>query len=222
MRRIAPILATLLVLSALAADKALLRPVPAVADTYHARVREAADELPWHLGPWLGTEVPVPQAAVQMLKPNAIIAREFRNIETGERVTLLFVHVRDARDIIGHYPPVCYRSQGWSQINTRSSDWSTPERVLQGTEYTFSRGRLEGSTTTVVDNFLMLPGGETCRDMDAIELAAQDRLWKLFGASQVQFIHDGSVRPERRREIVEEIVYLLQPVLNAISNRDLQ
>jgi hypothetical protein len=220
MRHFAPVLATVFVLSALAADKVLLRPTPAVADAHHARVRDAAAVLPWHIGPWLGVEVPVPQAAVEILKPNAIVTREYQNIETGERVTMLLIHVRDARDIIGHYPPVCYRSQGWLQTDSRPSDWQMSDRTLRGTEYTFSRGRLEGATTTVVDNFLMLPGGETCRDMDGIEVAAQDRLWKLFGASQVQFIHDGNVSPERRRQVVEEILELLDPVLTAISNRD--
>jgi hypothetical protein len=135
-------------------------------------------------------------------------------------VTLLLVHVHDARDIIGHYPPVCYRSQGWVQTEALPSDWASGERVVRGTEYQFTRGKLEAATSMVVDNFLMLPGGETCRDMSGVEIVAQDRLWKHFGASQVQFIHGGDVTPQRRREVVEELMGLLEPVLTEISNRE--
>ncbi len=220
MRRAAPIILTLLVLSALAADKALFRPEPAVADAHHARVRAAAEAIPWHVGPWLGVDTAVPDAAVRMLQPNAIVAREFRNIETGERVMLLLVHVRDARDILGHYPPVCYPSQGWVRTASRAVDWSRPPREFRGTEYTFVRQRLEGATTTIVDNVLVTAGGQTFRDMSGVEAAAQDRLWKHFGAAQVQFVHDGQVTPERRREIVNDLLGLLDPVFDAIGNRE--
>jgi hypothetical protein len=219
-RRVAPIAATVLVLAALAADRALFRPVPAVADAHHARVRAAVESLPRYAGPWLGADAEVPPAAIKLLQPNAIVSREFRNIESGERVTLVLVHVRDARDILGHYPPVCYPSQGWVQTASRACDWRRPGRVLHGSEYTFVRDRLEGTATTVVDNFLVIPGGQTFRDMTGVEVAAQDRLRKLFGAGQVQFVHDGGVAPERRHQIVEELLGLLDPVLVEISNRE--
>ena len=54
----------------------------------------------------------VPPEAQELLRPNAIFSRRFqRPGEIG--VHVLVVHCSDARDMIGHYPPICYPSSGW-------------------------------------------------------------------------------------------------------------
>jgi hypothetical protein len=209
---------TLLVLLALLGDKAFLRVAPAQTEGYHASVRAAVDVLPVVNGSWVGVDVPVPEAAVRMLHPNVIVSRRYQNLSTRESVTLLLVHVKDARDVLGHYPPVCYPGQGWKTQAAQAIDWSVGPMVIRGTEYEFARDRLEGGARLIVDNFLVLAGGETCRNMDGVEVAAQDRKRKFLGAGQVQFVHDASTTPQRRREIVEDFLGFTAPVLTAITS----
>ena len=211
--------ATAVVLLALLADRTMLRMAPAETDAYHATVREAIEALPAAIGSWAGTDTPVPEAAVRMLHPNIILSRRYENLDMSknESVTLLIVHVRDARDVLGHYPPVCYPGQGWKTQQAAPIDWSVADMTIRGTGYEFGRDRLEGASRLYVDNFLILAGGETCRDMDGVELAAQDRSRKFFGAGQVQLVYDGRTTPQRRREISEEFLKSTEPALRAIA-----
>jgi hypothetical protein len=214
--RALPYAATAMVLLALLADRTLLRMAPAETDAYHASVRDAIATLPTVTGSWVGVDTPVPEAAVRMLHPNIILSRRYQNLSTNETVTLLIVHVRDARDVLGHYPPVCYPGQGWKTQQATPVDWNVANLTIRGTEYEFGRDRLEGASRLYVDNFLILAGGETCRDMDGVELAAQDRSRKFYGAGQVQLVHDGRTTPQRRREISEEFLQSTEPALRAI------
>lgn len=212
-----PYALTMLVLLGLLGDRTLLRSSPAQADAYHAGVKAAVEKLPRVNGNWLGVDVPVPEAAIRMLQPNVILSRHYRNIETGESVSFLLVHVKQARDTLGHYPPVCYPGQGWTTQVAAPADYAAAgQTVINGTRYEFHRERLDGNTKLFVDNFFALRGGETCRDMTGIEQAAQDRQRKLFGAAQIQFVHQGSTSEQRRREIVEDFVRFSEPVLSAI------
>jgi hypothetical protein len=214
--RALPYAATAMVLLALLADRTLLRMAPAETDAYHASVRDAIAALPTVTGSWIGVDTPVPEAAVRMLHPNIILSRRYQNLSTNETVTVLIVHVRDARDVLGHYPPVCYPGQGWKTQQATPVDWNVANLTIRGTEYEFGRDRLEGASRLYVDNFLILAGGETCRDMDGVELAAQDRSRKFYGAGQVQLVHDGRTTPQRRREISEEFLQSTEPALHAI------
>src|SRR5688500_20316463 len=137
--RIVPMFATMVVLSALVADRALFRKPPPAAEAYHAAVRAAAKNMAPTWGSWLAVEVPVPVAAVKMLHPNIIISRRFQNISTGESVSVLLVHVKDARDLLGHYPPVCYPGQGWRTQSINEVQWNSGAAVVQGTQYEFQR-----------------------------------------------------------------------------------
>jgi hypothetical protein len=91
------------------------------------------------------------------------------------------------------------------------------DKPMAGTEYCFERGNMEGGIHIVVDNFFVMRGGMVCRSMDDVELAAQDRQRKFFGAAQVQFVHDGGVSRERRRQSEQELLKALEPTLAAIS-----
>jgi hypothetical protein len=209
---------TLLVLLALAGDRAFLRTSPAEADDYHAAARAAIEALPVTNGQWVGVDVPVPVAAVKMLHPNIILSRRFTNIATDESVSFLLVQVRVARDTLGHYPPICYPGQGWKIQSAEPVDWNGAGRIVHGTEYIFTRGDEAGNARLVVDNFLMLPDGQTCRDMDAVEQAAQDRKRKFFGAAQIQVVHGGDVSARRRHQIVDSFVRYAEPAFEAISS----
>lgn len=206
MKNYASIFATLLVFAGLLVDKTFLQQSEVVADEYHAEMKAVADGLPRYFGDWLGDDIPVPPGAIKILKPNVIISRRFQNIRTGETVNYLFVQTKDARDILGHYPPVCYPAQGWTLDEVAPGDWAAEEGVATGTSYVFSREELEGSNGLKVDNLLLLPDGSFCRNMDAVENNAQDRLRKAFGAAQIQLVYSDSVSGERQKEITEEFL----------------
>ena len=216
MRKATPAAVTLLVLGCLAAERVWFHLPAAEADTYHARVRQAVAAIPQSTGDWLGVDVPVPTGAVKLLHPNALFSRRYENIQTGEHLTVLIVQVQDARDILGHYPPICYPMQGWERRATTDESWPLSGASINGMEYSFARDRLDGAASLVVDNLLLLPGGPACRNMDEIERAAQDRRRKSFGAAQVQFVFDSATPPQRRRQIVDEFLEISRPAIAAI------
>lgn len=109
------ILATLLGLALLAGFTAYKRtyPTPDDAKPHLAAVRAAIDAVPERFDQWRSQPVEVPADALDLLKPNKILSRRYIRPETGHELTLLIVHCRSARDLAGHYPPVCYPSAGW-------------------------------------------------------------------------------------------------------------
>src|SRR4051794_18481280 len=95
------------------ADK--LRVDPREADGFHARAAAAVAQLSKVIGSgrstwYAGKDVPLPDDAGEMLKPNAYLHRVYANLTTGRRVEFLLVQCRYTRDMQGHYPPVCYPS----------------------------------------------------------------------------------------------------------------
>jgi len=212
------IVATLLVLGALALDKTLVRPSPGVASEYHDDVRQAAEQLPRAFGPWLGVDVPVPAGAARLLRPNTIISRSYTNIQTGEVVTFVFVQVKDARDLVGHYPPVCYAGHGWTLASAASRFWSVDERQLEATRYVFTRAAMGDASELHVGSFLLLPNGQSCPDMDTLESAARDRLRQWFGAAQVQLVYQGRIAPDRQDQVTQEFIGFSAPLLKAVSS----
>jgi hypothetical protein len=209
--------AALVVLSAVTLDRRLFRTRPPVAAAYHERLRQFAMQIPSHIDDWMGTDTEVPPAAVEMLHPNVIVSRRYLNIATGESVQFLLVQVQDARDILGHYPPVCYRGRGWTQQSAEPLSTSLGGLDVKGTRYTFTSTRDGQDSAIVVDNFLILPNGKTCPDMDAVDAAAQDNRMKFFGAAQVQVVYDQAVPPKRRDEVFRTFVGLSRGVVDKMQ-----
>lgn len=216
-----PWVACVLVLVAAQIDRTRQQEPAAVYQAYHARVRMAASQVPIHFGDWLGVDVPVPQGAVTLLKPNAIISRRYENLRTDRRVTLLIVHCQDARDLLGHYPPVCYTGQGWNQRSATPRDWQIGTRPIHGTQYRFEADEIgDNARQIVVDNFMLLPNGQTGRDMDAVGAAAAHLRRKLYGAAQVQLVYDAGMSDTERVQIFEQIVPEAWPLISAILQHD--
>jgi Protein of unknown function (DUF3485) len=207
---------TTMVLMALALDRTFFCASAANADSYHSHVRQVVEQLPSHFDSWMGDDIPVPTGALNMLHPNVLISRKFRHVMTGEEFTFLLVQVHDARDLLGHFPPVCYPGQGWVLGSANSIDWNGEGMKLGGMEYLFNRDRLDGAASIVVDNFFLLPNGSCCRNMDQVENEAEDRRQKLFGAAEVQFLFDVRIPEDRRRQIIEHFLAFQSPVFDAI------
>jgi hypothetical protein len=186
------------------------------ASPYHTRIRSAAAQLRLISGDWVGQDVPVPRVAVKTLKPNVLISRRYSNLQGGDQYTLLLVQCKDARDLVGHYPPSCYPSQGWEQKGTRVEDWDVDGLQVQGKQYQFVSRRLDGEHEIVVDNFMLLPGGFTCRDLNGVAVAAKDFRQRSFGAAQVQIITRMGLSAEKRRDVFANAIRTHRTVIDAI------
>lgn len=210
-----PLVVSGVVLATLAVET-LSRPQPEEAAPYHERVRQAEKEVPRSFGPWRGEDVPPTQAAVRLLKPNVIYERRFRNNETGEWVSVMVVQCKDARDISGHYPPVCYPAHGMIQRSVEPRDWQVGGIEIKGREYQFAGERF-GRGRLIVDNFIIVPDGRTVRTMNAVQELTGNYLRRFYGAAQVQVIFgDRSIAPQRRRAIFREMIEAHMPLIQTI------
>jgi Protein of unknown function (DUF3485) len=213
---LAPVL-TLCLLTGAWANRVLSRPSIADSEPYHARVKEQTEALPMYIGTWLATEAPVPPSAVQLLRPNAIVSRRYQDALSGSQVMFLLVHCKDARDLLGHWPPVCYVGQGWTRQSAVPRDWQVDQLTVAGMQYEFTASRAGRAPHLAVDNFFILPGGKICRSMDEVDTIARDPRRKRFGAAQVQVVSDGTLSERERADALALLVRAAQPVIDAIG-----
>lgn len=204
----------LCLLAGLAADRALFHTPPPDTEQYHRAVAAAGPTVPYRIESWVGRDGELPPDVQRLLKPNLLIARDYLNISTGQTARLLLVHCRDARDLIGHYPPACYDRRGWSQESTRPRDWSGDGILARGTRYEFASPE---SRRIGVDNFMVLPGGATGRDMDAVHAAASSPGRKFFGAAQVQVVCDAAATDAQRDDAVRMALTASRSVIERIQ-----
>ena len=182
------------------------RPTQGDAQPYHAAVREAVEAIPRTFGVWQGRDFETPPEAVKLLQPNIILTRQYVNTHTGELATLLIVHCKNARDLSGHYPPVCYPNAGWNfAAQPQPQIWTIHGRTIPGYAYPFVLSRSLHPVHTTVLNFLIVPGAFVS-DMEAVREAGGDQSRYFYGGAQVQLLVDSSITPERRDQLMREIV----------------
>jgi hypothetical protein len=203
--RYIPIFATLALLVGIVVE-GMARPRPMDAEPFHRRVFEASKGIQSTIGDWDSSEVEVPPAAVALLRPNVIRQRRYVNRRTGRRADLLVVQCEDARDMAGHYPPICYPSHGWNAAGTEAAEWKVEQRVISGMEYYFTRLHDGREVGCYVRNLIVLPTGTLVRDMDQVRAAASDFLRQFYGAAQIQVVMDADVPSAERDEIFAELV----------------
>ncbi len=186
----------------------------AAADAFHAEAREAIEAVPVTFDGWVGDDVAVPQSAVALLKPNALLGRRYINDATGSWANLVIVQCRDTRDMSGHYPPVCYPAHGWTTA-------SPSEGVLIGetpvTAYSFSRTEFDRVVRIAIYGFFVVPGEGLVQDMDGVRRAASDYRRRQLGAAQVQVLVDATLPREERERIVGEILGAAAPSIEVLS-----
>lgn len=219
-REAASLAASLVLLCGAAIDRAW-RVSPADARPYHARVRETAAGAPLSLGDWVGSDEPLPDEVLSLLRPNVVLSRRFINSATGEHFSLLLVQCWDVRDLVPHYPPVCYPGRGLTLVSARPRSWRAGDLPIPGTQYEFESDAFDTPDLTVVDHFMILPDGRITRDMADVkrEVSLRDR---YFGAAQVQFVFDSTLPLERRDEICNLVLSAYRPVIDAIRSARLQ
>ena len=192
---------------------------PPEVEGYFALIAKKIDEIPYQIGPWLGVDIPVTPAATELLKPNKLVQRRYTNTETGEWFELLVVHCGDVRDMIGHYPPVCYPAHGWTLERETDESLESVDGSLPVGLYSLTRRRgLETDRIEVADLFI-LPEGDG--PWAGSELALIQKAGRYFerarmGAAQVQVITPTEMPEARRREIMSRAVSLTADVLEAV------
>jgi len=193
---------------------------PPDASAYRQRVKDAAASLPMSIGDWTATNEEVEPSAIQLLHPNVILSREYRNAVTGEAVGFLFVDVQDARDTVGHYPPVCYPAQGWSTQVTAPVTRRLPDRTVTLTEYTFVRGVFDEDAALVVDDFFVLPGLGTAPDRDPVIAAAKDLSRRFYGVAQIQLVFVGESTAQQRQAAFEDLITPARDLIQTVQTID--
>ena len=166
----------------------------------------------------------LPIGALTLLKPNARLYRQFK---TPRPFDFLLIQCCDAHDMGGHYPPNCYPASGWVVVGDkdgRDMTWTIGSKTIIGKEYQFS-GNSEGqSIIRTVDNLLILPRGRgrNCyvRDMNEIRRVAADHLRQFYGAAQIQFVFDGAIPENERREILTQLIGKNMNLLTVLERSD--
>jgi hypothetical protein len=186
---------------------------PHEADAFHAKVRAALDKMPRYIPPWTMDDQPIPPSAVQLLKPNAMLCRQFKKV-TGVKATLLVTQCRDSRDMLGHYPPVCYRGQGYEFVCRSGAagadgvpqEWEAGDMKFKGMEYEITRVQGKVREDTFVRDFFVLPYGPIVADMEAVTAASKDYRTLAFGVAQIQLLCDGSYSRRQRDAIFSDLI----------------
>lgn len=199
LRLITP-LVTIGLLAAVGVDQAGRQVVPAGVEAYHKRVRESEALIPYNIGNWIGTDATFRQETLNILDANSIVSRGYRNLTTGTTATLLLVQCADARSLLGHYPPVCYPSQGWSEISSEVVSLPPEYGSFSGTKYLFSYKLLDHSDSLEVLHFTVLPDGQLAPDMGLLDKAARDRRYTFCGGASVQFVISSGLSEVERSE----------------------
>lgn len=71
------------------------------------------DGIPASLGEWTGSDIPLNDEVLDMVRPDAHVFRNYRR--GGEVVNVYLAFYRTiARSDLAHSPIICYRSQGWN------------------------------------------------------------------------------------------------------------
>ena len=184
---------------------------------YHEQVAQVIQEIPLDFGGWQGQQVPLPQSAISLLRPNALIARDYINQEKGVRATLMVVQCKDTRDMAGHYPPRCYPANGWME----SEDNPPHSYALKSDElrvYEFERVAGQAHRDIFVYSIFALPTGELTTSMTNVRKVGADYSYRRYGAAQVQIVIDGEIQPEDHQWILDELYGVAKPAIQAVLN----
>jgi len=198
---------------------AVLRERPANSEgvvRYHERIADLVEQIPVDAGGWEGQEVPIPQSATDLLRPNALVSRRYVHESRGISGTLVIVQCRDARDMAGHYPPRCYPGNGWLAPPERPyEDTGIGGRTFRKYNFTRQTGRAEHEIQ--VYSLFVLPTGSTTTSMDDVYSLSADMENRHLGAAQIQFVVDRELEEDELRWMLDEFAALVEPTVRAIE-----
>lgn len=216
--RIAPIATAAALIAVFLSGGVTATPTASV-QPYFDRVAAAIDETPHKVGRWIGADIEVQPAAVRLLKPNRLLQRRYVDPSSGETVQLLMVHCGETRDMVGHYPPVCYPGRGWTLEESRSVRITEGALDASAREYRFRRVVGGADEGMFVINFFVLPGADSplADDIQSVNAASESPRRAVLGAAQVQLLTDVSMPVERRNEVVNQFVGAIADTIREIA-----
>lgn len=184
---------------------------------YHEQVAKVIQEIPLDFGDWKGQQVPLPQSAISLLRPNALIARDYINQDKGVRATLMVVQCKDTRDMAGHYPPRCYPANGWMESPKNPAHmYSLLSDELR--VYEFERVAGQARRDIFVYSIFALPTGTLTTSMSEVRKVGSDYSYRRFGAAQIQIVIDGDINQEDHQWILDELYGIAKPAIEAVLN----
>ncbi len=188
-------------------------------EAYHAEVRQLVDDIPYRIGPWIGTDVEAPPPAVKLLKPNALLQRRFVDPATGRTFSLLVVHCGDVGDMEGHWPPICYPAHGWVKNSEKETALQVGDALVPASEYHFRRVVDGFEQQMNVIGFFVVPNGsaEIVSNYEGLKAAGRRRSRAGLGAAQIQLVGGSDLSAAERREIVQEFVQAMEPLIREIA-----
>jgi hypothetical protein len=195
-------------------------------EPYHQVVKEAIESIPYGIDSWIGKDEPVPEAAMALLKQPVIVSRRYVDTsaqyigQIDRSASLLFVQCKQSSDMVGHYPPNCYRTHGFELVAGDARDWMVDDMKITGMEYRFEK-RTEGQKLyKTVYNFLLVPGKGIKRDMEGVKAAAEDYQQRYYGAAQVQVVFNSVNGPgltvKERDEIFSILISRALPAIKTV------
>jgi EpsI family protein len=209
---------TALLLAAAAAE-GMRRPTPADATLFHENALAAIEAIPMTFGPWVGKDEQVAQEALRLLSANKVLSRNYTHAGTGEHVGLLIVQCRNARDMVGHYPPVCYPNSGWTLQSGQPQTLIAGDLTIDAMEYEFAISRFGSAGRLWIYNFMVLPDGRIVPDMDGVRQVESDYTQKFFGAAQVQLVfRSASADRTQRRYIAGQFIDLIRDAIETMRS----
>jgi len=185
------------------------------AELFHAVVKRKIDAIPYKLSGYEGTDRPLPKEAVVLLRPNAHFSRSYSNKSNGRSASLMVIQCADSGDMGGHYPPVCYPANGWTeQGGEERVVFTIGDTVIPMMRYEFAQQSFDHAAAMTVYDVFVLPRKGFATDMMSIRRVAANYSVRFLGAAQVQIVVDSTAdRSEQEATVVD----LLTPILPIIK-----
>lgn len=182
---------------------------------YFAAVSAAISEIPYRIGDWIGADSEPQAPAIQLLRPNKLLQRRYTTVDGTRSFSILFVHCSDARDMEGHYPPVCYPSHGWSMEESTDSDFILGSARVPCKIYRMKAVRRGDEREMTILNFFAFPSNVSglSADMAAVSRAASSATVSSLGSAQFQLILQGEVSPAEMIGLMKEVGPVIEPAV---------
>lgn len=211
---VSPLLCLTVLGGIVAEDRTHLK--PADVEPYHVRARQVIEAWPKTIstgeGEWTTSKDDrLPQSAEQLLHPNCELDRLYtsRTIRLNNypaQASLLIVQCKDSRDMVGHYPPICYPAAGRPNVAKTPVSLLVKGAPIGGMEYQFLFRKPIGEDRQCVYNFFVVPGKGIVADMDGVQQAGKDYQRRYYGAAQFQVVMDADYPQELREKIFRTII----------------
>jgi exosortase len=198
-----------------------LRVDPADAAPFLQKTAAAIAALPKNHGNWYTVqEIPLGEDECRLLDVNASVHRAYVNVQTHQTAEVLLVQCRDARAMQGHFPPVCYPSNGCKlrQLGGVQEWLIGAAHKVPGIEYEIVK---PDGQAFIVRDFFVLPNGRYATDMTSVIAAAKNYQELVYGGAQLQVLFRATVPPAERDAIFSDLLAPYGDLLDVLRSAQL-